>query len=130
MNIKPRYYIYSVFQAGENAELNKLRHLRELEFLKKAGVNYKELIGVYNGQAEYSVMVPALHKVQEHVQATCKLYNQECYLFSDANGEASLFNSLGDFICKLGKFKELTANEAKNTDHSFDVQSKRYFTYA
>jgi hypothetical protein len=130
MNTRTPYLIYSVFQNNKTSNENFKNHEHEKQYLKNAGVKFKELKRVYNGVSELSLMVCWNSETLEHVEATAKLYDQESYLHSDTNGIASLFDKNGSFITRLGKFQKLTAKEALKQDHNLDIENEVYFNYA
>ena len=130
MNIKPAYIIYSVFQNDKTSAENARNHAHEMRYLSNAGIKYKQLKDVYNGVSELSLLVGWTPETETHVRNTCMLYSQESYLHSDANGLTTLNAPSGKVIAKLGKYKTLTQSEAKELDHSFDIETQQYFTYA
>lgn len=130
MNTKQSYLIYSVYQSNKTSAENARNHMHEMNYLRNAGIKYKQLKGVYNGVSELSLMVAWSSDTETHVQNTCLLYNQESYLYSDANGLATLNAPSGEVLSKLGKLKLISASEAKEVDHSMDVDNEQHFTYA
>lgn len=130
MNTRQAYLIYSVYQNNKTSAENARNHAHEMQYLMGAGIRYKQLKGVYNGVSELSLMIAWSSEAETHVQNTCMLYNQESYLHADANGLATLNAPSGRVITKLGKLKRISASEAKDVDHSMDVDTQEHFVYA
>lgn len=130
MNTRQAYLIYSVYRNENSRAENSRNHFHEMKFLSNAGIKFKQLKGVYKGTSELSFMIPWSDQNETHVQNTCLLYSQECYINSDSNGLTTLNAPSGKVLARLGKFREITPEQAKSIDHSMDIDTGVHFVYA
>ena len=123
-----QFILFSVFQSNLDHETNVRNHLKIKNNLKELGVNYSDLDGYYNGKGEFSLMVDA--KQEGLVEALCKVYNQESYLFVDRKRRAFLTFLEGDQVLKLeGKFKEVDRSTAiLQENYTFNPRTEKYYS--
>ena len=60
MNKKDAFVIFSVFQSRLSHQDNMDNHKKVLRHLEDFGFKYKVVEGVYRGESELSILVPAL----------------------------------------------------------------------
>lgn len=117
-NLKP-IAIFSVFQKGLSEQENETAHNFAINKLKAQNIPFKEVQGVYtyeNGktESEKSILVEVDALLQEQiVEALCKMYNQECYLYATPKRDAILKTGVVTVTQELGKLQEVSKSEAE-----------------
>lgn len=97
--LKP-FYIVSAYQATENININEANHGAILHWLADHGIEFVEVIGVYQGQAEKSFLV---HN-ERLAEKLARKFNQECY-FIGAKGYGYLKYSDKPFAESIGELR-------------------------
>ena len=115
--------IFSVFRANETNEYNKDVHETVKVSLQSKNIGFKELMGVYNGVSELSLLVLANH--ENVVKDLCAQFKQECYLFSgpDRNSELVYPDNRRESIGTLQRISEHEAKTLKSFTYDFTDNS-------
>ena len=116
--------IFSVFR-NEFANTNEKSHRSTILALNGLGVDTVEVLGVYMGSSEKSVMVQLTDYNMENVLSIAKLFNQESILISDDKKAYLLF--LEGETLSLGGLEEVLEVEAKQNDsYTFIPSTNKY----
>jgi hypothetical protein len=105
--------IFSVFR-DEFADTNEKSHRSTILALNGLGIETTEVLGVYNGSSEKSIMVQLTDYNIENVLSITKLFKQESILISDDHKAYLLF--LEGETLSLGGLQEVTEIEAKTNE--------------
>ena len=116
------YLIVSVFRP-ETAATNFDSHKEALDLFENA----TEVVGVYEGQEELSIMVPWTLYNEATVQELCATYNQDCYLSTTKNKYGYLFGRNGNPLKSLGKYK--VTDTAPEGDYT-KLSDTQYLSFA
>lgn len=117
--------IFSVFR-DEFADSNEKSHRSTILALNSLGIETTEVLGVYKGSSEKSIMVALNDYTMDNVLTIAKLFNQESILISD-NFKASLIFLDGGNNIVLGQLTEVSEIEAKSNDsHTYIPSTNTY----
>lgn len=117
--------IFSVFR-DEFADSNEKSHRSTILALNGLGIETTEVLGVYKGSSEKSIMVALNDYTMDNVLTIAKLFNQESILISD-NFKASLIFLDGGNNIVLGQLTEVSEIEAKSNDsHTYIPSTNTY----
>lgn len=105
MNISPEFLIFSVQQLKASKGLNIKNHIQVLNFLSSQNIPFTVVNGQYEGIKEPAIMVAVLY--ESIVQKLTADFNQDCYLYIDANRQASLHLPNGQLHKMLGSFNQV-----------------------
>lgn len=94
MNIFNKTLVFSVQQKEASASVNAKNHAYTLSLLRSRNIPFIVALGSFEGILEPSIILSASH--EELVKQLTKEFNQDCYLFIDANQYCSLHNSNGE----------------------------------
>ena len=127
--------IFSVYQDNKGYETNISNHKHIIGELKYKGVAFKEVIGVYNGKSEVSIMAEIKRGYEDinlYVPLICILYNQESFLRLgriQAHGlrKAELVYQ-GGGVNGIGYFRSVAKSKAIVTDaYTYDIETDTYY---
>lgn len=105
--------IFSVFRS-EFSDTNEQSHRSTILALNGQGIKTTEVLGVYKGSSEKSIMVDLTDYNMDNVRTIAKLFNQESILVS--TDKALLLFLDGSGSVTLGVLQEVTEEEAKSSD--------------
>ena len=120
--------IFSVFR-DEFADSNEKSHRSTILALNGLGIETTEVLGVYKGSSEKSIMVALNDYTMDNVLTIAKLFNQESILISD-NFKASLIFLDGGNNIVLGQLNEVSETEAKSNDSYTYIPSTNTYIVA
>ena len=120
--------IFSVFR-DEFADTNEKSHRSTILALNGLGIETVEVLGVYKGSSEKSIMVVLNDYTLENVMSIVKLFNQESILISD-NFKAFLVFLDGGNNIVLGNLVEVSEIEAKQNDSYTYIPSSNTYIVA
>ena len=136
MNTRTPFYVLS----GERADLNEILNAGRSAFLgarlRDDGICAHPVRGVYKGRRERSFLIPAIQEgkdpmcIHDTVKRVAKLYEQETYLYVDANGFSTLHDPDGQLVATLGRWRQIDANEAQSADAYTETPDGRYWSAA
>lgn len=111
--------IFSVFRANETNEHNKDVHETVKVSLQSKNIGFKELMGVYNGVSELSLLVLAHN--ENAVKDLCAQFKQDCYLYSgpDRNTELVYPDNRRESIGTLQRISEYEAKSLNSFTYDF-----------
>ena len=116
--------IFSVFR-NEFAATNEKSHTSTILALNGLGIDTVEVLGVYMGSSEKSIMVQLTDYNMENILSIAKLFNQESVLISDDKKAYLLF--LEGETLSLGGLEEVSEVEAKQNDsYTFIPSTNKY----
>jgi hypothetical protein len=118
---EPVYIVSPCHSSNTKAENDLAVHLVS-KGLWLFNIPFKLVTGVYNGSEEESFV---LLKEQFAINIA-REYNQECYLFVDANRFCTLRDKNGKDINHLGILK--SSKEKPKGDYTFDSINNLYYT--
>ena len=118
--------IFSVFR-NEFSDTNEKSHRSTVLALNGLGIETTEVLGVYMGSSEQSIMVDLTDYNMENVLTIAKLFNQESILVSDS--KAYLLFLEGDTM-SLGGLEEVSETEAKSNDSYTYIPSTNKYIVA
>lgn len=125
-DLKQPIVIFSAYQKANTDVENLTSHNEAIAFLKEYKVAYTEVDGCYKGVQEKSIM---LFADDEYVAFSLAVqYNQESYLFSDADRSTFLKerpNANGTYI---GTLKGVSKAEAIKQDNWSLIDNKYFIT--
>jgi hypothetical protein len=107
--------IFSVFR-NEFADTNEKSHRSTILALNGIGIETTEVLGVYNGSSEKSIMVDATIYNYENVLSIAKIFKQESVLRVDHLGNAHLYFPENTTVLSIGTLTEVSEAEAKSND--------------
>lgn len=119
--------IFSVFR-DEFSATNEQSHRSIIIALNGQGIETTEVLGVYKGDSEKSIMVELTDYNFNNVKTIAKLFNQESILVS--NSKALLLFSDGSGSITLGALQEVTEDEAKSSDSYTYIPSTNKYILA
>lgn len=120
-NIKPQILIFSVFQKNRADFENMDNHQCIIQRLSQLDIGFKVLDGVYQGEAEKSILVVDSPEMRRSVESICKQFNQDCYLRSDSERDTYLVYPDGTET-QIGTLKRVSQSEAEKMDgYSIDT---------
>ncbi|MDB4725837.1 hypothetical protein OAF54_00280 [bacterium] len=107
------YYIISA-ELSTLSERENIERTEELaDLLEEREIPYQSTVGRFNGVKESSFVVFS-EKVAEYY---CKAFDQQCYMFVDRRGDASLHAPDGEPLTFLGRTKTVP-HEPLNSDYT------------
>lgn len=118
--------IFSVFR-DEFADTNEKSHRATILDLNSKGIETTEVLGVYKGSSEKSIM--GKDTIQNHnaVLTMAKLFNQESILMSNFMAEATLFFPATKEVVNIGSLTQVSENEAKlNDSYTYIPETNTY----
>jgi len=116
--------IFSVFR-NEFTDTNEKSHRSTILALNGLGIDTVEVLGVYMGSSEKSIMVQLTDYNYDNVMTIAKLFNQESILY--VNDSATLVFMDGSPDLSLGKLEEVSEVEAKQNDsYTFIPSTNKY----
>lgn len=118
--------IFSVFR-DEFADSNEKSHRSTILALNGLGIETTEVLGVYKGSSEKSIMVTLNDYTMDNVLTIAKLFNQESILISD--NKAYLLYLEGETV-SLGGLVEVSEIEAKSNDSYTYIPSTNTYIVA
>lgn len=126
MNIKETIFIMSAESKNVNSRVNFYNHEELISRLESYKIPFKEVIGVYNGTSERSVLIQGLNN-ELLIKSLCNDYRQECYLVSGADRSSFLvFNNGTESY--IGILIPVTQDEAiKNESYTLDPYTETYY---
>ena len=110
METKLKVFI-SAFQGNDSSLHTTMKHLLDMHNL-----NYKEVVGSYQGTLEKSFMVDLDTKNLDFFKSMGRLFNQDSILFVNDLNQATLIFMDGRESINLGKMKQVTEFEAKSNE--------------
>ncbi len=117
--------IFSTYQSTHPEVLNSMNHSNTMKLLKSRGVPFKELVGVYDGTQEKSILVPV--KYRGTVESLCDKYSQECYLESHSDRFCELIYPDGSKV-GIGTLREMSTEEVLEIDnYTYDPSTDKYW---
>jgi hypothetical protein len=119
--------IFSVFR-NEFNETNEKSHRSTVLALNGLGINTTEVLGVYMGSSEKSIMVQLTDYNLDNVMTIAKLFNQESILHVNDNATLVFING-GPDLC-LGHLVEVSETEAKSSDSYTYIPSTNKYIVA
>lgn len=119
--------IFSVFR-DEFANTNEKSHKAVIETLNSQGIKTTEVLGVYMGLSEKSIMVDLSDYNMDQVKTIAKLYKQESILVSKGNALLLFLDGSGSVT--LGSLVEVPENEAKSNDSYTYIPSTNKYILA
>lgn len=119
--------IFSVFR-DEFVDSNEKSHRSTILALNGLGIETVEVLGVYKGSSEKSIMVTLNDYTLENVMSIAKLFNQESILISE--GKTGLLFLDGSDVLDLGKLTEVSEIEAKQNDSYTYIPSTNTYIVA
>jgi len=124
-SLKQPIVIFSVFQKGLSHSTNNANHEKALDFLTEYNVIFKDMSGSYKGIPEKSIM---LFADDEYVAFSLTAqYNQDTYLFSDADRSTFLKSYPKEHGEYIGTLRPSTKAAALKLD-SWSLIDGRYFS--
>ena len=118
--------IFSVFR-DEFAETNEKSHRATILDLNSKGIETTEVLGVYKGSSEKSIMVVDTIFNHKAVLTMAKVFNQESILMSNFVGEATLFFPSTKEVTNIGKLIQVSEIEAKlNDSYTYIPETNTY----
>lgn len=121
-----QFFIFSAELTTNSETENRIATNLASKILDQNDITYKKIDGCYKDVTEQSFLVNAKHEnvVMEIAQAA----NQESVLFVDSMSNATLYYMDGRKPEKLGKFSEVSRDEAiDNLGFSRDVLTNKYY---
>lgn len=116
--------IFSVFR-DEFADTNEKNHRSTMLALNGIGIETTEVLGVYMGSSEKSIMVDLNHYTLDNIMTIAKLFNQESILHVNDNATLVFIDKSPDL--SLGHLLEVTEQEAKQNDcYTFVPSTNKY----
>lgn len=118
--------IFSVFRKRETFEYNMDVHATIKNVLLGENISFKELVGLYEGVSEMSLLVHAQH--EDYVRNLCKQFDQECYLISNENRDTKLvyLNNTPDM--DIGTLMNVSKVEALTSPgYTYDMDTNQYW---
>ena len=96
------------------------------QYLSIAKIKYKDVLGVYKGVREESLLVSDRH--EGVVMQLCKQWNEESILYVDAFRHSYLRYMEDDRVQRLGIWEQVLPSEIKTLDaYTFDYESATYW---
>ena len=122
------FIIFSVFQTRLSKDENLENHKKVLKHLKRFGLRFKVVEGVYRGESELSILVPVINQVFDYstIEQLAHIYDQHSILFVDSDRNAELRFMVKAFDAslnelpkseKLGKFISTTKGIATQCEN-------------
>lgn len=127
--IYPKFVIFSAYKDSLSEAQNVERTELVINDIKRLGLNYKLVDGVYKGQAETSIYVevPSLDDFAE-VHEIATLLEQESILNVDQNRQATLIFLITGSSIQLGEFKQTSEQVARTHDcYTYDHENNAYY---
>ena len=130
MNNKSNKVFVSAHLSNRTAEANSLNHAKAMDMLRREGINYVVVEGVYKKVAQLSFMLYAdSHADHEDnllvAVSLAQLFKQESYL-EVHNDDAAVLHYTGGSSEKLGKFTEVDKDTASK-NNCYTHLNGRYF---
>lgn len=119
--------IFLVFR-DEFPATNEWSHKAVIETLNSQGIKTIEVLGVYMGSSEKSIMVDLSDYNMDLIKTIAKLYNQESILVSKGNALLLFLNGSGSVT--LGSLIEVSESEAKSNDSYTYIPSTNKYILA
>jgi hypothetical protein len=119
--------IFSVFR-DEFADSNEQSYRSTILALNGLGIDTTEVLGVYMGSSEKSIMVDLNDYTLENVMSIAKLFKQESVLIS--KGHTALYFLDGSDVLDLGKLQEVSETEAKSSNSYTYIPSTNKYILA
>jgi|SRR5690554_787961 len=110
METKLKVFI-SAYQGNDGSMHETMKDMLDMRDL-----NYKEVVGSYQGTLEKSFMVDLDIKHLDFFKSMGRLFNQESILFVDAFNQATLIFMDNRDAIFLGEMKQVTESEAKSSE--------------
>ena len=121
---KEPFLIFSFFRDGRSP----LSPTEETELLERAGLKYKEVVGVYKGELERSYLVIDQGDAFVRVLDLAAKADQDTILVVDENRESQLYFIKSSKTEYLGEFKCVPETEARQVDsYTFDSERGAYY---
>lgn len=133
MNISNPFYIFSVERKELSAEENAGRTAFVHSYLQRAGLPHFVVNGRYRGCAEKAFLVfdsAGWPDLRGYISNLARLYEQESFLYVDANGLASLHSSNNAPLGMLGRWQEIPADKAALLEAVTQSPDGRYWSAA
>lgn len=124
MNTVQSWIIFTSDQKDKTEAMNKINRLT-LQFILEEQKLAVKCIGMFEGIAEDSFMIPWSVDNEQLVQRITRIYNQDCYLVIDANRHGSLHQTDGKCIESLGKYSTSTTKP----DGDFTLINDQYIIF-
>lgn len=122
----PNIMIFSVFNFDVNKDVNEIAHSVLLDNLKAHDIPHIELLGMYKGREEKSILISGFEH-REIVESTCKAFRQECYLESYHDRACALVYPDGKRV-SVGTMTAVSKAEAQAQDSfSYNPVGDQYF---
>lgn len=127
MNTRMPIFILSAELANKSPIENELATIALSNELELADVVYAKAQGYYKGTREVSFVIAGLVRgaglasQEELVQKLAASFQQEAYMYVDANGMASLHRPNGEHMAELGRFEALANGEVPDADEPYTV---------
>lgn len=132
--LNPNKVLVSAFQNGKTDEQNRANHERAYDILRREGLNFRVVRGVYKGVAELSFVLfgDDIRTHEGNLQACinlARLFNQESVLEVHNDGAAALhYLNSGYRVERIGTFKGVSEAEAAGREaFTYDPLSGQYF---
>lgn len=119
--------IFSVDRSERSEAANA--HARKIaeHDMRSLGIHFEKVLGVYQGQEEYSYIVTQMDKVGL-IRGMAKEFDQECIMTRDNENKCNLIYFDGRPPLYLGKLKQVSQAEALANDaYTYSPSLKNYF---
>lgn len=130
LDLNKQVVIFSAFRSELSEATNEYHHLEAMEVLRDNGIRFKEVLGVYKGVSEKSIVVVLDSVSQLHIPiGIANRYNQESVLILDADTrKANLYYLKSGQSESIGVFEAVSESEAKSRDaYTFDHVNNVYY---
>lgn len=119
--------IFSVDRADLSKSQNGHNRFVAENEMKRMGIHYEKVLGVYQGNEEFSYIVTQMDKVKQ-IHGMAKEYNQECIMTRDNENKCNLVYFDGRPSMYLGKLKQVSQAEALANDaYTYSPSLGNYF---
>lgn len=128
---------FSAHRVGNSAEQNDSAHAKALDLLRREGVSYRLLMGVWQGNEERSIMLEStdVRQHEQHVElalSLARLFRQDAVLEVANDGAAILHDVAGGSGTRaIGTFQEASGDLAKMQDgYTYDPATGKFYIVA
>lgn len=123
--------IMSVYNKNNNLENNWHNHTKEVQLLKKEGIEVMTGIGSYMNDLEQCIILDdTMLNRQKYIYGLAGLYDQECIMYINNNYDCYLNYGYGSEHNDeyLGKLVMITEQESKNCTNWTKIGDEYYTT--
>lgn len=134
MNTMTPFLVFSAYDKNLSQGANEANHIQMVAELSKAFSPHDDFIqglGAYTYEGDrYPTVEQSValfgHNNEQVAREICLKYNQECYMYVDANYQASLHKPDGTFIEQLGTFRQVLPEIAQAVGNYSVFNGKHY----